>query len=292
MISGPRHRGCKRTMGPDREHPAVQDHLARSTPTVRIVARDRWPIAWAALMGLFLVGALLKPWQGPATGSSAFDEAATVAPAPDVSAGPDPLAGLREHCQEPLGWRVYSLETWIGRPVRTWSSVEPVARSKGPVDPAIPVIRLGPFVDALGYCSPWRGAERPPADARITGWQVAADDESDPTMVRLRVIEPDEPTVLGALFGGLDGAAAGPGSTVGPVPSAAATSSGTGPGTSPAPTGWPAGRYVFALRAPDWERWWAVQVSRPDRDLLTEPPPAAPTTDPEPAAATIDRASP
>ena len=246
----------------DRERPVVHDHLARSTPTVRIVARDRWPVAWAGLIGLFLVGALIKPWVGPALAPPSFGpaaaEPATLAP----SVGPDLLAGLRVHCQEPIGWRVYSREMWIGRSVRTWRSVEPVAGSSGPADPAIPIVPLGPFVDALGYCSPWTGPERPPDDAQIMAWRWndAARGGDGLALLPLETIAPRDPTVLGALFA----AARAPRSGAAP---------GSDPTATPGPAGWPAGRYVFVLRATDWERWWAVQVATPDRQVPSEPPP-------------------
>ena len=69
------------------------------------------------------------------------------------------------------------------------------------------------------------------------------------TAVPLRAIAPDDATALGALFGP-------------PEPSRPAASA--GPAATPTSTGWPAGGYVFALRATGWERWWAVQVAPPD----------------------------
>lgn len=264
-----------RTPTSDRERPAVHDHLARSTPTVRIAGRDHWPVAWAGLIGLFLVVALIKPWVGPAVGAPSFEPVAAGPAAPAPSVAPDLLAGLRDHCQEPIGWRVYSRELWIGRPVRTWRSVEPLARASGPADPAIPIVPLGPFVDALGYCSPWTDPERPPDDARVAAWQRAdaAGGGEGVTVVPLVSIAPDDPTALGALFG-----ARAAGSVSG---------SASSPQATPAPTGWPAGRYIFVLRATDWERWWAVQVSRPDREVpARQAPDDAPPEDPDDAPAT------
>lgn len=204
------------------------------------------------LIVTFLGIALVKPWVGAVLAPA--PPLPTVAPTALPSLGPDPLAALREHCQEPLGWRVYSRETWLGREVRTWRSVEPLSRVTGPGDPAIPVVALGPSVEALGYCSPWTTAERPPADATVSAWRrndVARGGEHL-VVVTLRAIAPDEATPLGALFAGID---------VGRDPPAGAA------------RGWPAGRYVFAVRARDWQRWWVVEIGVPD---------AAPT--PRPAA--------
>ena len=243
----------------DRDPPIVRDVTA-STATVRIVGRDRWPVALTTLIAVFLGGALLKPWVGevlapaPMVEAPAAADAATGAP---PSIGPDPLAALREHCQEPIGWRVYSRETWLGRPVRTWRSLEPAVRAAGPDDPAIPAVPLGPYVAALGYCSPWDGAERPPAGARISAWRAApgvagAAGGTGPTAVTLEHIAPDVGTVLGALYG-----------PIGTVrPSARPASGGAATGVPAA--GWPAGRSIFALRATGWERWWAVDIALPD----------------------------
>lgn len=197
-----------------------------------------------ALILTFLAIAVIKPWVGEAL-APAPPPFPTVASTPVPLIGPDPLAGLREHCQEPLGWRVYSRETWLGHAVRTWRSVEPVSRASGPHDPAIPVVPLGPTVEALGYCSPWTGAERPSDDARVTAWRRddAARGGEGLVAITLRAIAPEERTPFGALYGPID---------AGRYPPAGA------------PAGWPAGRYVFVVRATDWQRWWAVEVADPD----------------------------
>jgi hypothetical protein len=245
----------------DHDRPAILNVVARSAPTIRIAGRDRWPVVWTGLIGLFLVGALLKPWATASLGPAPSEPAAALAPAPGGSGGPDPLASLREHCQEPLGWRVYSRELWIGRQVRTWRSLEPVGRASGPSDRAIPLVALGPFVDALGYCSPWTGPERPPDDARMSAWRDNVDGAaSGVTAVPLRARAPDRPSVLGGLFGQQES----------PRPAAS-----PGGAASPVPSGWPASRYVFALRATGWERWWAVQVAAPDASDASDPEPVA-----------------
>jgi hypothetical protein len=119
-------------------------------------------------------------------------------------------------------------------------------------------VALGPFVDAIGYCSPWTGPERPPDDARISAWRNdAAGSAGGMTVLPLRAIAPDVPTVLGAVFGPPEASRPAAGASRAPDPNAA---------------GWPAGGYVFALRAAGWERWWAVQVAEPDE---SGPDPAA-----------------
>ena len=217
---------------------------SQPTPTVRIGQRDRIPAALTAAIAMFLVVAIAKPWVETAIAPPPF---AAASPAPTTTPAPtaDPLATLREHCQEPLGWRVYSREAWTGQVVRTWRSVEPAAAAAGPLDSAIPVVPLGPSVAALGYCSPWTGVERVPDRATIEAWRLepTARGGDGFSAVPLRRVAPDRATPLGGLFDAL----------VDPDDPAA-----------PGEVGWPAGRYVFAIRAPGWDRWWAVEIASPD----------------------------
>lgn len=246
------------------------------SPTTRIAGRDRGSAIGAGLIAVFLVVALVKPWSAPdddpgprPVGRADAGVAQTPAPTPDLS-------DLRAHCQEPLGWRVYSRENWSGQAVRAWRSVEPVVLADGPLDPRIPVVQLGSGIEALGYCSPWTGAERPPAGATVAAWRLAPTRRGgDPfEALILETIDPQRPTVLGALYGGLPGTPSG--SSPGPV--------GAGAG-SDRPAGWPAGRFVFRVVGPDWERWWAVDVAEPrlplhapsDRPMPPTGPTLAPT---------------
>jgi hypothetical protein len=199
---------------------------------------------------VFLFGALWKPW-APPPGSRPLVQGPIPTASPIPSTLPiDELAELRRECDEPGGWRVYSREGFLDRIVRVWRSVEPAPAPAGPLDPAIPLVQAGPANEALGYCAPWSGPERPPADSVVTAWQVAlgagrpgspAPDSAIP--VRLIRILPARASVLGAVYegpggkpGALDGRTGG---------------------------GWTVGRYVFAIRATGWERWWSVEISGP-----------------------------
>ncbi len=248
----------------DPSRPAIADDLATRAPTVRIGARDRWPLALTGLIALFLGAALAKPWAETALappGPPAMPPAAARTPSLAPSIGPDPRAALREHCQDPLGWRVYSRELWNGRIVRTWRSVEPANLAVGPADPAIPVVELGPSVEALGYCSPWSGIEQPPDDARVAAWRLElARRGGDPaTPVALVLIGPHPASPLGALYGSI-------GDRHDPA--------------APGFRGWPAGRYVFTIGAAGWQRWWAVEIAEPDGTIRPSDVPATPTSTP------------
>ena len=253
----------------DPTRPTAVDE-APPTPTVRISGRDRSPFLLTALIAAFLGVAMLKPWVEQLPGSSA-----SIAPprpiatnsVPPASTGPDPLISLREHCQEPLGWRVYSREAWNGRTVRTWRSLEPAAGASGPLDPTLPTVPLGPSVEALGYCSPWDGSERVPSGASVAAWRLDPAARGSPlTAVDLLAIAPEPPSPLGELYGAL-------GDRHDP--------------SAPGAVGWEAGRYVFAIRSPGWERWWAVDIAPPDAVRAggdaTGSPPAGRRSTPTPA---------
>jgi hypothetical protein len=231
------------------DQPALLDHQIRTTRTVRIAGRDRWPATISAIIVVFLAGMILKPWAGSGTirptASTAGLAAAAVPPSPSAPTGPVIEPGLREHCVDPLGWRVYSRETWNGRAIRVWRSLEPATHADGPDDPTLPETSLGPSIVDLGYCSPWSGAEVPPGTATVSAWRgPVADRAADGwTALRLDRVAPDRATILGALYGPIGD---------------------RGDPAAPGQRGWPAGRYAFALRAPDWERWWVVVIAPPD----------------------------
>ena len=223
------------------------------SPTLRIAGPERRLLLPVVLVGIFIAAAVVKPWGPPVPLAVAPDPTPVVEVVATALAAATPdETDLRRHCQEPLGWRVYSREGWHGRTVRAWRSVEPVGAAGGPMDPSVPVVQLGPGIEALGYCSPWTGVERPADRAAMTAWRLDPGRAGGPIFepVRLTRVAPDAATPLGALYGPLD------------VPWVRAE---TGP------EGWPAGRYVFALRSPTWQRWWAVDIATG----VPEQPPAA-----------------
>lgn len=249
--------------------------------TGNLGSAGRGPGVLALVIALFLGVALVKPWGSPGDAPPARPvtverSAPPSGPAPTA----DPLAALRVHCQEPIGWRTYSRERWSGGIVRSWRSMAPISDAGGPLDRRIPVVPLGAAVEAMGYCSPWRAPERPPDDARTTVWQI----ETAPTggsasasridLVRF-VAFPASP--LGALFtapprapaGGAPagGAPAGtsPASAVpaGGAPASGVLASGVPASATPGVGIWPPGRYVLAVRGTAFARWWAVQIDPP-----------------------------
>lgn len=263
---------------PDDEPAQVEPRL------IQLGRADRLP-AWLAIgFVLFVAVAVVKPWPTSAP------PAAPAGPRPTSEAEPtprptdDPLAALRRNCEEPLGWRVYSIERWTDQALRIWRSVEPATAAAGPADPRIPVIPLGPAVGLVGYCSPWDGPERPPPDSRVLAWRLPPAGSVDvPVAIDPVSAGPWPANVLGALFGppgtGAGAGAAGSGSleptlptrspsasrsAAGPLgaPSGAASSGAASSASSAAPAtpDWPSGRFVLELEAAGWQRWWAFDI--------------------------------
>jgi hypothetical protein len=243
------------------------------TATVRIARRGRQTGWLVALVAVFIVVAIAKPWAGGPQPPRHLVQGSFVLPTATPAAFPGPPAAaeaLQLQCGEPLGWRVFTHEEFLGRTVRTWRAVEPALAAWGPLDPGVPIIEVGPLIDALGYCSSWTRADRPPADVAVSAWRIAGSDRAGETAVAvpLESLVPDWPTDLGALFSPAAGSAsARAGSATGSPGIGSAGSEGAGIGSGArsdaADPSWSLGRYVFAVRADGFERWWAVNISRP-----------------------------
>jgi hypothetical protein len=249
--------------GPGELDHAGEDRPTEAPTTIRLASPGRGPGIATVLIAIFVALALVKPWAaGP--GAPRPTPRATVVPV--VAPSVDPLAELRRHCQEPVGWRIYSRERWAKMTVRSWKSFDPAFGASGPLDAEIPILPLGAQIDALGYCSPWTGGERPPTDATVSGWRITSvtgdGARTSANPIALRPVDPGWPSVLGALYG----------PPVNRFDSSAVET-----------LGWPGGRYVFAIRAPGFARWWGVLIDPPP--VATPTPAIAPNEGP-PASAT------
>ena len=225
------------------------------TTTVRIARRGRQTGLVAAVLAVFVIVAVAKPWAGgprpprPLVQGSFALPAATPALIPGSPAAAE---ALQLQCGSPLGWRVFTREGFLGQTLRAWRFMEPASAATGPLDPGVPVIQVGPTIEALGYCSSWTSAERPPVDVAVSAWRVAGPGRANATVVAvpLESLVPEWPTELGALFSPGAGSPGGSGR------------SGGGRSGDPG-SAWSLGRYVFAVRGDGFERWWAVNISRP-----------------------------
>ena len=240
---------------------------------IQLGRAGRPPGILAGALILFVAIAILKPWpetaRPPAPIQPRLATGAEATPQPTA----DPLAELRGHCEQPLGWRVYSIERWTDQTLRIWRSLEPAPAAIDPTDPRIPAVPLGPAVELAGYCSPWDGPERPPAGTRLLAWSIEAGTGAGRAKpIELDVVAPHPPSALGALLGppatSIPPSArptAGSGS-----PPRASPGIGAGPLASPQSRTaiWPSGHFVFELVAPGWQRWWAIDVPAP---IVTPP---------------------
>lgn len=234
---------------------------------IQLGRAGRPPGILAAAFVLFIAIALVKPWPDVARPPAPVEPRPVTGAEATPHPTADPLAELRSHCEQPLGWRVYSIERWTDQTLRIWRSLQPASAAIDATDPRIPAIPLGPAVELAGYCSPWDGPERPPAGSRLLAWSIQAGngtDRADP--IHLDVVAPRPPSVLGALLAPATSIPPAtrpdPGSGSTPRPSAPIRS---GPAASGQPDAgiWPSGHFVFELSAPGWQRWWAVDIPPP-----------------------------
>lgn len=228
----------------------------RPAATVRVGRRGRLPEALVALTVVFLVLALAKPWASPPRPRLLVQEAFALPSAGPAIAGA--TAELEAQCGEPLGWTIFTRERWNGQMVRAWRAVEPAKMASGPLDPAVPLIRVGASIAALGYCSPWGDGERAPLQVAISAWHIVGPDAEHPAAdpLTLGSVVPGSPIGLGALFGPDTGEPVHASPPATPAATPAATPGGVASGAAT----WALGRYVFALRTRAWERWWAVNI--------------------------------
>ena len=234
------------------------------TATVRIPRHARQTSWLITFLAVFVVIAVAKPWAGGPRPPKPLVQGSFALPTTTQAAFPGPpaaAAALQLQCGEPLGWRVFTHEEFLGRTVRAWRAVVPALAAWGPLDPGVPVIQVGPAIDALGYCSSWTREDRPPAGVAVSAWLIAGSDRAGQTAIAvpLESLVPEWPTDLGALFSPAAGNAPAKGGTS----SASPTGGGSGARSDARDASWSLGQYVFALRADGFERWWAVNISRP-----------------------------
>lgn len=198
------------------------------------------------MVAVALIVALVKPWAlvpaGPTAAGTAVDAgrggraAGSPAPSPTPAAS-DPEAELASTCGNPSGWRVTTLQTWVGRdaPIRTWLAIDPVPAT-GAADPGIPFVPVATdLVLAMGYCSPV-GPDQPPRGVTVQIWSLP--DAAAPIRLQAVRLEPAHAHPLGGLWL--------------PPQDRQVTLDGA--------VGWTGGRYAFRLGARTYERWLGVEI--------------------------------
>lgn len=254
---------------------------------VRVARRGRGPTIAATLVAAaFLVG-LVRPWDWLAGGSppgpappAVIAEAgpATASPHPGVPGVP--LAAQADGdaeapaaaptCAYPTAWRTATIQTWAGARARVWTAAEAVAARRVD-DPSIPFnLVASDTVEAIGWCAPVTGPDRPPLAAVATLFRL-----EDGVAVEVAVdrLEPAVPDALGELW-------LPPGQAEGRRPL------------------WAPGRYVIRLAAPSggYERYLGMQVGLPEPEPTLEPNPepepgSSATLGPEPQPSRAPEAS-
>jgi hypothetical protein len=200
-----------------------------------------------------------------------------VAAAPSVSVAPVPSnaadTAVAAICLEPGSWRTATIETWRAQTVHVWRAIDPTAAS-GPADPAIPLVpAVGSRIDAIGFCAPVVGPERPAGEATVEAWRLADSERLQPDgastpPVRIE-LRPLSPTVSQSSLGGLYGP----------------------PDPADAAMGWPAGVVVFSYElttegAPTAATWFGIEI------VLTDPSGAEPSPSAGPAEPSVSIPSP
>lgn len=226
--------------------------VERVTRLVRVAPSRRDPGVVAVALVVLVAVALVKPWGSPAP--VAMIPGPTPAAAPTIPARPEPavvvaprsspVTGVERLCYQPTSWWLAAVVRWPGQTVQTREALAAVAAS-GPLDPAIPFETIhSSRVQAIGYCAPASGTERPPADATVAVWRIDS-------RAAVQIQPPTMPTMDRSILGRLWSPPSGPVATLRPIdPRQAAIVS------------WPTGRYVITLQGDGgaYGRWLGVEV--------------------------------
>jgi hypothetical protein len=216
----------------------------------------------ALVAGAFLVG-LVRPWDWLAEGTHAVP-----VPAATVDAGgaaPSPFTGVvslppsaaadgepapaigTPTCGYPASWRTSTIQLWAGARARVWTAAVAV-QATGAGDPSIPFnLVASNVVEAIGWCAPVDGPDRPPLTATATLFRLV---DGVATEVVVDRLEPVARDALGELW-------LPPGTTGRPRPL------------------WAPGRYVIRLAAPSggYARYMGLEVGLPEPEPTVTPGP-------------------
>jgi hypothetical protein len=237
---------------PDPDERPVRDAAGSPIAPLRSGGFPREVVVPLVLLAIAFLIAVVQPWAGSTTtelgavrspaGSASASRASAGSPTaepPTPTPSPDlAYAELVDTCGYPSGWRVATVQRWIGRsdPIPTWSAVDPVPASDA-TDPAIPYLPSATdLVLAIGYCSPVDDS-RPPDAVEVEIWAVPED--GPPVQVEdMQRLEPPHANPLGGLW----------------LPTGDVTA------TVDGATGWAPGRYAIRLVAPSFDRWLGVEI--------------------------------
>jgi len=214
------------------------------------------------VIGIFLGAAIVKPWDllFPASEASVI-AAPTVLATPIPSTTPEPSASPpAAECAFAGGWRVFALGQPdalggdgstvrppasdaptrfgdIGNPLRRWLEVDPLVAGTGPRDPRVPFVAIvSDRIGGIGFCPPQEGLDGPPAGARFDAWSLDA--AGNPSALTLKAVSVGAASIQVPVFIGSDRLRNGD-------------------------DHWAPGRYVFAVAAAAYDRWFGVEIRTP-----------------------------
>ena len=253
------------------------DHEPDAVRVQSPFSRPREPSIIVAVIAVFLLVALLKPWSSGENGSSngqPSDRGAIPIPSsselatdgqPSLAATPTILDPNAMACLTDATEQVVILERWAGHEVRSWVAAVDTTVS-GPLDERlVPIPFFSTHVIGLGICAPRTGSGTQQPAARLLDVQSIVRTVGGPLAVDLGVPDPITLQMGGSEPAFLYGApvATVPKSSVGPPGSepradptttelpGQTSASGTG---LPTPIGglvpWPTGSYAIAFQFP------------------------------------------
>jgi hypothetical protein len=219
----------------------------RVTRLVRVGPSSRDPTLVAVVLVGVIAVMLVKPWGEPVAPATAVatpeGRAAAVLPPRPVPTPAREISGVERLCYEPSSWWLAAIVRWPGQTVQT-RELLPAARAQSPLDPAIPFEAIhSSRVQAIGYCAPVAGTERPPNDATVAVWRL---DQRGAVQIQ----PPTVPEMGGSILGRLWSPPPGPVATLPPADP-----------RNTADATWPTGRYVITIQAGGaYSRWLGVEV--------------------------------
>jgi hypothetical protein len=263
----------------DRLAPAEQTRIDGAVVRVSRSGRGGPALVAAVVVGAFILG-LVRPWDWLAGGGASEGGPGGTELRPDgvpaggVAAGgsgtgdgvaaPSGEPAQAATCGYPTGWRTAATSFWAGARARVWTAAVAVPAT-GPGDPSIPFHPIASDrVEAIGWCAPVSGPERPPLAAEATLFRLS---DGVVTEVPVTRLEPAVPDALGELWA--------------PRPPVAGE-----------PAQWAPGRYVIRLAVPSgrYARYLGLEVGLPVAPSPTPEPSA--TEPPEPAQSEPARSEP
>jgi hypothetical protein len=217
---------------------------------VRTRPADQRLTILTGLVAALVLLAVVKPWSIGSPAASTRPRVATQAAAvPTPQRTDDSAEGLAGPvCLGAGAWRVASLEAWRTQDVRVWRAIEPVGSAIGPLDPTIPSVPIVAVeLQALGYCAPSFGPDKPVGPATVEAWSVGGTEAAALRLQQVRPVRGNTP--IAGMYVPIEAC---------PTPPACRS-----PISRDVPLAWQSGLYVFHWHdaGVDRDAWFAADVT-------------------------------